>query len=100
MVHCKGIAIYQDLGRQPYRISGGVRLQQPFAEVGLRFVVSQPVLAYRPPSFLRTKAYLPERNVPPGKVAIGLDTIEQYFTLYLPPPPKDAYLLEPGDPIP
>lgn len=98
-VHKPGLKIYPDLGRQPYQLKS-INSQQPFAEVGLRFMVQQPVRAFRPPKFVRVKAYLLESGVAPHKVVIGLDAIEQHFILYVPPQPADAYFLETGDAIP
>lgn len=99
-VHKHGIKIYQDLGTQPYKIGGQSKIFQPFAEIGFRFLLHKPVLAYHPLDYLRVKACLLEPNILPRKAVIGLDAIEQHFTLYVPPPPKDALLLEAGDAIP
>ena len=99
VVHCSGfIKIHANLGTRPYRIlSGpGTSSQQPFAEVGIHFLVDQPQPHYRPAHFVIVRAYLLEPNVRPTKdVVIGLDAIRTHFPLYA--DGKRAFFLEPGD---
>ena len=74
----------------------GVSLRQPFAEVGIRFLVQHPKLDYRPAQFALVRAYLLEPNIRPLKqVVIGLDAIQTHFPLYA--DGKRAFFLEPGD---
>jgi hypothetical protein len=95
------IRIYNDLGPQPYRVlsMGTQTVWQPFAEVGIRFLVMKPSPRYRPDSFAMVKAYLLEQGVTPtGRVVIGLDAIRSHFRLYV--GQAGAFLLESGDAVP
>jgi hypothetical protein len=98
--HGSPIKIYSHLGLQPYRTVGtaGPPLLQPLAEVAVRFLVTHPVHGWRPPQFVRVKAYLLEQNVRPGRVVIGLDSILKCFPLFA--GAGGSFFLEPGEPLP
>ena len=86
-LHSSGhLKIHQDLGRKPYRslAETGALLLQPFAMVGLRFLVKTPTgqFAYEPEQFLTVKAYLLDAQIHPLKrVLLGLDLILENFLL-------------------
>jgi hypothetical protein len=98
-VHRSGlIRVHTNRGLQPYGIlsgSGG-SLLQPFAEVGIRFLIQRPKPDYRPAQYAIVRAYLLEPGIrPTERVVIGLDAIQTYFPLYA--EGKRAFFLEPGD---
>jgi hypothetical protein len=94
------IKVHADLGHRPFgTLSGpGGSRPQPFAEVGIRFLVQRPNLHYRPAQFAPVRAYLLEPGVRPiDRVVIGLDAMHTRFPLVT--DGKRALFLEPGDSI-
>ena len=98
-VHRSGlIQVHTDLGLQPYGIlsGSGSSLMQPFAEVGVRFLVQKPKNHYRPAQFANVRAYLLEPGIRlTDRVVIGLDAMHTHFPLFT--DGKRAFFLEPGD---
>jgi hypothetical protein len=92
------IQVHINLGLQPYgTLSGsGGSLMQPFAEVGIRFLIQRPKPDYRPAQFAIVRAYLLEPGIRPiDRVVIGLDAMHTHFPLFT--DGKRAFFLEPGD---
>ena len=101
-VHCQGfLRIRQDFGRKPYRVLSetGEYLTQPFAEIGIHFLVRRPDgrLEFEPEPDVPVKAYLLEPGIrPTGRVIVGLETLYENFVLHLEKP--EAYLRLRGQP--
>jgi hypothetical protein len=84
--HHQGLVhIRQDFGYRPFRIlAKQAPVMQRFVEVGIRFLVTKPQMAYQPDQFLPIKAYLLDAGQrPTGVFVLGLDALREHFRTHI-----------------